>query len=722
MRRSISGAPVTRSKWLSSSLTSVALTAVITTSLFAQDPDPDSAVVLEPILVRVLPSSIGTRAPYPVSVITGTQLTRATASAFIEDAVRAVPGVQIHNRFNFAVGERIAIRGFGPRAQFGVRGIRVLVDGIPATLPDGQATLDHLDLSGLGRVEVLRGPNASLYGNAAGGVLHFRTTNPVEEPARVSMRWAGGSLGNSTGTTGGEEVSHSMWTLQGVASGTAGEAGYRVGFYTTDFDGYRRNPETDDGSAYGAATRTVVNGTLTLPLADGLLRIVGNGMELDAENPGSLPQAVLDEGNRAAWGFNVRSGAIKDVRQGQVGASWIGPVGSLNGEFALWGIRRELFNPIPGRVIDLTRNAGGIRTLFQGSIPISDGATFGWGAGFEAEIQGDKRINFKNNGGEPGDRILDQLEDVGTAGIFVQGRLDAADRVSILTGLRYDNINFSATDNFLVGGNPDDSGERTMSAFSPSLGLVVRVAANAEIFGSVGRSFETPTTTELANRPTTAGGFNPDLNPQKGTTIEGGARTVLAKRLGLELSVFRTNTTDGLVPFEVASDPGRTYFRNSAESHHSGFELSADASLGGGVGFRLAYTDVNGEYDAYVTDDNDDYSGNKIAGLAPRRFDGLLTWEHRAGYIELRGLYQDELTVNDANSAQSPSYFITDLRVGSEDIDVGRFFLSPFVSIQNLGDKDYNASVVPNAFGSRFFEPGPSRTLRFGMGVSWANR
>ena len=140
------------------------------------------------------------------------------------------------------------------------------------------------------------------------------------------------------------------------------------------------------------------------------------------------------------------------------------------------------------------------------------------------------------------------------------------------------------------------------------------------------------------------------------------------------------------------------------------------------MGFRLAYTDVNGEYDAYVTDDDDDYSGNKIAGLAPRRFDGLLTWEHRAGYIELRGLYQDELTVNDANSAQSPSYFITDLRVGSEDIDVGRFFLSPFVSIQNLGNKDYNASVVPNAFGSRFFEPGPSRTLRFGMGVSWANR
>lgn len=713
---------MTPSKWLNVSVAGVALLAVSTAPALAQDPDPDSAVVLEPILVRVLPSTIGTQAPYPVSVLTGTQLTRATASAFIEEAVRAVPGVQIHNRFNFAVGERIAVRGFGPRSQFGVRGIRVLVDGIPATLPDGQATLDHLDLSGLGRVEALRGPNASLYGNAAGGVIHFRTTDPAEEPATVSMRWTGGSLGTSTGATAGEDVSHSMWTLQGVATGTAGKAGYRVGFSTTDFDGYRRDPEADDGTPYGAAKRTVLNGTLTLPLATGLLRIVANAMDLDAENPGSLPQAVLDEGNRAAWGFNVRSGAIKDVRQGQVGASWMGSVGSLNSEFALWGVRRELFNPIPGRVIDLTRNAGGIRTLFQGDVPVDDRTTFGWGAGFEAELQSDDRMNFENNGGDPGDRILDQVEDVGTAGIFVQGRLDAADRVSLLAGLRYDNISFGATDYFLEGGDPDDTGERTMSALSPSLGAVLRVGEDSELFASVGRSFETPTTTELANQPTGAGGFNPDLDPQRGATIEGGARTVLNNTVGLELSLFRTDITDGLVPFEVATDPGRTYFRNSAESHHSGFEVSADASLGAGVSARIAYTDVTAEYDAFATDDGDDYSGNMIPGLAPRRLDGVLIWEHSIGYVELRGLWQDIVPVNDANTAESPSYFITDLRVGSESIDAGRFLLSPFVSIQNLADKEYNASVVPNAFGSRFFEPGPSRTLRFGMGVTWANR
>ncbi|MDC0160306.1 TonB-dependent receptor [Gemmatimonadales bacterium] len=709
------------SKWIRRAVSSVALTTIITVPALAQDPDPDSVLVLEPILVRVLPSTIGTRAPYPVSVLTGSQLTRATSSSFIEEAVRAVPGLQIHNRFNFAVGERIAVRGFGPRSQFGVRGIRVLVDGIPATLPDGQATLDHLDLSGLGRVEILRGPNASLYGNAAGGVLHFRTADPAQEPATVSMRWTGGSLGSTSGATSSDEVAHSMWTLQGVATGRSGSAGYRVGFYSTDFDGYRRNPETNDGTPYGAAKRTVVNGTLTLPLGDGLLRMVGNGMDLDAENPGSLPQDVLDEGNRAAWGFNVRSGAFKDVRQGQIGASWIGSLGSLDSEFALWGIRRELFNPIPGRVIDLKRNAGGIRSLFQGQASLNERTKFGWGAGFEIELQRDNRLNFKNKGGDPGDRILDQLEHVTARGLFIQGRLDTVDRLSFLAGLRYDDINFSATDNFLIAGDPDDTGERDMSAFSPSLGAVLSLSENSELFGSIGRSFETPTTTELANRSTGAGGFNPDLSPQLGTTIEGGARTSLGTSLGVELSVFRTDIRDGLVPFEVASDPGRTYFRNSAESHHSGFEVSADAKLSQSVSARLAYTDVRAEYDAFVTGDND-HSGNMIPGLAPHRLDGLLMWEHTRGYVELRGIWQDALPVNDANTSESPAYFISDLRLGSEQLHAGHFMLAPFISIQNLGNKEYNASVVPNAFGRRFFEPGPSRTFRFGMGVTWANR
>ena len=681
------------------------------TILFATGPstvaamrqEPDSVVRIEPILVRVLGSTIGTRGAAPISVLAGPELTRGTAGAFIEEALRAVPGLQVHNRFNFAVGERIAIRGFGARSQFGVRGIRVLVDGIPATLPDGQATLDHLDLGGLGRVEILRGPNAALYGNAAGGVLHFRTVDPALVPASIGIR-------STSGT-------HGLWTLQGTATGTTGTAGYRVGFSRTEFDGFRRDPIADDDSFYGSAVRSVLNGTLTVPLGEGTLRIVANGMDLDAENPGSLNEAVLGEDNRAAHTFNVISGTRKDARQGQLGASWSGFLGETSAEFALWGIRRELFNPIPGRVIDLKRNAGGLRTLYQRTRQL-EGAVLSLGAGFEAELQSDDRKNFGNSGGEATDLRLDQQESVRGTGVFVQGRLDIGSALSFLAGLRYDNIRFSVEDDYLVDGNPDDSGERTMDAVSPSVGMVVAASDDIEIFGSIASSFETPTTTELANQPSGAGGFNPALEPQTGFTVEGGARATVADRWGIELSIFRTILNQSLVPFEVPSDPGRTYYRNAGEARHTGWELSLDGSVAPGLSIRVAYTDIDAEFVTFQTD-TEDYSGNKVPGLAPRRFDGLVIFDRGAGFFEIRTLWQDKVPVDDGGQFFSPSYLLAEVRVGLDELTVGRIEVAPFIAVANIFDTTYNASVVPNAFGGRYFEPGPARTYRVGLGVTW---
>ena len=247
----------------------------MTTSASAFQEEPDSVVQIRPILVRVLGSAIGTQAPYPISVITGSELTRGTASAFLEDALRAVPGVQIHNRFNMAVGERIAVRGFGSRSQFGVRGVRVLVDGIPATLARwaGDARSPGLGRTRTGRGaartqrRALRqcggwGPALPVDRSESGAAIRFascdwRIPRPLDDPSECHRN-------------------------------AAGAASYRVGFTRTDFDGFRRNPEVDDGSAYGAATRSVLNSTLSLPVGQGTLRFVANGVDLDAENPGSL--------------------------------------------------------------------------------------------------------------------------------------------------------------------------------------------------------------------------------------------------------------------------------------------------------------------------------------------------------------------------------------------------------------------------------------------------
>ncbi len=693
-------------------------TLVAPSALDAQD--PDSVIALEPVMVRVLGSSIETGAPYPVSVLAGEELTRGTISTFLEEAVRAVPGVQIQNRFNLSQGERISVRGFGPRAQFGVRGVRILVDGIPATLPDGQSTLDHLDLAGLGRVEALRGPNATLYGNAAGGVLHFRTTDPAEVPARVGIRWTGGTLGASRGAGPGSETSHGMWALEATATGTVGDVGYRVGTTHADFEGFRRNPLSDDGSTYGAGERTNVNATVSTPLGPGTLRIVAAGVDLDAENPGSLSDSLFAVGDREAFRFNVINGTAKKVRQGQLGASWTGPLGATDLEIATWGIGRDLDNPIPSAVIDLGRVAGGGRAIVESSLDVA-GLPLGWGAGFEVELQNDDRLNYENDDGAPGDLTLDQDERVLATGLFAQARLDAGERVSILAGARYDRVAFSVTDNFVGGGDPDDSGDRTMDAVSPSIGLVVAAAPTVEVYGSLGRSFETPTTTELVNRPDGPGGFNPELEPQTGLTVEGGARATLFGALRVEASIFRASLDNQLVPFEVPAGPGepeRTFFRNAGESRHTGWEVSADWAARPGVSARLAYTRVDAVFTEYTVD-GEDYAGNAVPGLAPNRIDGLLTLTRGTGFGELRAVWQDDIPVDDAGTTSAPDYVVVDARLGLRDLHLGGFSVEPFVAVANLFDETYVASVVPNAFGRRYFEPGPPRTYRFGVGVDW---
>ena len=660
-------------------------------------------VTLAPVVVSVLRSPVRLdRLPFSASVMAGPEFTEGTAGLFIAEALHALPGVRVQNRYNASVGERISIRGFGARSQFGVRGIKILVDGIPATLPDGQTTLDHLDVGSLGRVEALRGPAAALYGNGAGGVILFRSAAPYEGPYRQEATAVAGSDG--------------LVRLQATGSGTAGGIGVRASVARSVFDGFRNNVSESGEDPYSRSERTTINAALTSAAGGGTLRVQLSGLDLDALNPGSLPTDLFEEGSNQAWGFNVARKTRKDVRQAQAGVSWSGPLGGLEGVFSAYGVRRELDNPIPTRVIDLKRNGGGVRAAL-GKEWGGSGRTGRVDFGVEGELQGDDRRNYANQGGEAGDVQVDQQENVRAVAVFGQLRLPLGTRLEAMGALRVDRFNFNADDRLVGGDNPDDSGDRAMGGVSPSFGLHLDLGDHG-LFASVAHSFETPTTTELANQPDRAGGFNPDLEPQRGWTVESGIRGTLGSRSAYDITVFHTTLTNQLVPFEVPAAPGRTFYRNAGKSRVRGFEFSTRTRLSSLLAARLAYGYVDARFTEFAVGDNT-FDDNRVPGLAPHRLEGALRMGRGVWFGELRVETRGEVPANDANDAAANGFTLVELRFGATGVRAGGLRLSPFAAVTNVTDVRYASSVVVNAFGGRYFEPGPDRGGYLGLSLTW---
>jgi iron complex outermembrane receptor protein len=667
-----------------------------------QENEPDT-VRIEGIDVEVLRTPTTGAGPYAATVRSGDALRTLGAAAFLDDALRAVPGVQIQNRGNYAVGERWIIRGFGARSQFGVRGIRLLVDGIPASLPDGQATLDHVDAATLERIEILRGPAAARFGNAAGGVVAIETRRPGEDPG-VELRSGGGSDGLLSGAVSLDAV--------------AGDVPVRLTVRRLEADGFRTDP--NDGRPYGGVERWTVVGRADTEFGGGTLTLSGSGLDLAARNPGSLPLDRIDDEDRPAWGFNVASGARKSIQQGQLGLRWREACAPRCGgwDVSAWAITRSVDNPIPGSVIDLERAAYGARAEWTG------GAAVRWALGGEVQHQDDDRLNFDNEGGERGALDLDQTERVTALSAFAQavvGPGAAAGAWEAHAALRVDRTRFEAVDRFVGPGDPDDSGSRSLTAVSPSLGIVAAAGRGVELFASAGSFFETPTTTELVNRPDGAGGFNPELDPRRGWTAEAGVR--VARPIGSEWALqadlvgFGAWIRDELVPFEVPADPGRTFFRNAGRARNLGAETGVVLTRpNSGLVVRSAVTWI----DARFRDDENDprgIDGNRVPGVAPVRAD--LTVEAPAGPLRLAAdlRHTGRVPVDDEGGPEAPSATTLDLR-GTAGFATPLGAVAPWVAVRNVTDESWVASVVPNAFGGRYFEPGPGRTFEVGVSVA----
>ena len=673
--------------------------AIVAAPALAQSTDPDSKDLDEIVVTATMIQRTLNNVPAAVSVVGEDEIQFARQQLALDEALDRVPGIFMQNRYNFAQDLRISIRGFGARAQFGIRGVKVLVDGIPETLPDGQGSVDAIDLGATSQIEVIRGPSSSMYGNASGGVISITTEGAGPNPF-AEARLATGSYGFDK--------------LQFKTGGQTQKLNYLLSLSDMTYDGWRD---------HSRAVSKQLTGRFDLDLGKNrdLLTVVNYTDQPQSDDAGGITAALAAVNPRAAWPANVLYDAGEALTQTRIGFVYSMPVGSHGAikarNYYAWRDFSGLLPVQSAGSIDLTRAFGG------GGLTYSyDGI---WldrpnrlAAGFDFDDQNDDRLRYDNLQGVRGALTFDQNEHVTSHGVFVQDELSLNPKVRLSLGARADNVEFDVTDHFLSDGN--DSGAASFNRTSPMVGIVFDIAKQLNLYATYSSSFETPTTTEF-NRPDGAGGFNENLKPQIARNLEFGVRGSLKEKQRYEISVFRINVDDELIPFEVPTSPGRNYYQNAGKSGRKGVEFSWVSQPTDRLQTTVSYTYSDFTFTDFVDASGNNFDGNVIPGTVRNMFYGELTYRSGKWYASGELLHADKQFGDNANAVAIDGYTLGNLRLGY-DAEIGDLSISPFLGINNIFSETYTANVRLNPFGGRYYEPGPPRNGYAGVSLNWKFR
>ena len=628
------------------------------------------------------------RSSRSVSVIGKDEIQNATQLLAMDEVLAGVPGLYMQNRYNFAQDLRLSLRGFGARSAFGIRGIKVIVDGIPETLPDGQAGVDSIDLGSASRIEVIRGPSSSNFGNASGGVIAIETETGTD-PGFVQTTIATGDLGYSK--------------FQLKSGGKTENMNYLINFSKQELDGYREH-SVSEGSLMNAKFG------FNLSEIDRLKLSLNYTDQPKSQDPGGINLSQVNTDRKSARDRNLSYDSGESLNQKRIGLVYERDHSSGLLTVRNYYVTRDFSNKLPfknGGSVNIDREFYGFGMQYQFGESLPE--NFSLTTGFDIDRQDDDRKRFNNDSGKLGSMSFDQQEKVNSNGLFVQSRYDLGN-FSISSGIRYDEVKFDITDRFLSNG--DDSGEIEFDAVSPSFGLNY-VMENGSIFASISSSFETPTTTELAN-PDTSGGFNALLKPQEADNIEIGYKSI-KNDIYREIAVFNIDLNDELVPYELEEFPGRTFYSNVGKSSRKGIETLVSWSVKPNLTLDASYTYSDFSFDSFIDKNNKDFSGSKLPGL-PESFAYFgIRFENENGLnMNFNLNYSGDLFANNANTVKVQAYTVSNFRL-SYNISKRNWKILPYLGVNNIFDTEFSSNIRINAFGSRYYEPAPERNSYLGI-------
>lgn len=639
-----------------------------------------------------------------VDAVTAQALGTAGPLVNLSEGLGRVPGLSVNNRQNYAQDLQVSSRGFGARSTFGVRGVRLYVDGIPLTMPDGQGQASSIDLASAQRIEVLRGPLSALYGNASGGVVQVFTE---DGPPRPEL-----SVGYAASRDGFHRESIKL-------GGDTGSFNYLINASHFETDGYRAHSaaQRDQASAKlrwslpDRATVTVVANTLTMP---------------GVQDPLGLSQAQLAQNRQQAGSNALAYDTRKDIANAQLGVVYERPMSFGEARLLAYTGTRQVrqFQAIPdtaqvaatspGGVIDLDRRFSGLDARLTWRTRLAQ-RPWSITGGLNLDRMDEHRRGYQNFTGTAGPAStkgvagpLRRDEDNVASNVdqYLQTQWDLAERWSLGAGVRHSRVAFQSQDHFITAGNPDDSGEMHFEATNPVASLIWKPTAGTHAHASVGRSFETPTLNEVAYSPGGSTGWNTGLKASRGQQIELGLKQRWADRAWLNLALFNTDTDDEIA---VRSNTGgRSDYQNVGRTHRHGVEAAWHWRVATHWTLYSAWTWMQARYRDNV---GGIVAGRDLPGVPRQTSFTELAWRpDSAWHTALEARHGGRVWANDANTEAAPGYTVWALRAAWTHALADGWRLSALARIDNLTDEHAVGSVIVNESNGRYHEPAPGRS------------
>ena len=606
-----------------------------------------------------------------------------SSQSSFSDFIKNTPGVFTTSSNNFSQDMRISIRGFGARSAFGIRGIKLIVDGIPETTPDGQSQLDNLPLGLISNIEILRGPNANLYGNSSGGVISINTlSNPSDKYYRTS-----GIFG-----------AYQYQSIQRTRVLDWKNSNLIIHYDKRRSNGYR------DQSNYKSTTLNLKY----INELDQKNKIVWQINYTDspyAYDSGGLKLNEVENDRRQARKNNIDYDTYEKVKHLKTGISW-NYKKSENSFFDSYFFyqQRDFYSKLPfnyGGIISIDRDYYGFGTKFTRNKNFEN-RNNSFVVGVDHLSQSDDRKRFKNNFGIKGDKTLGQMENFDTTGVYLVSQTTFNSGLLLRYGVRYD-INSIGI---------DSNNKVNLDKINPSLGLSYAINSSDNLFFSFGTSFETPTLNELSNNPDGTG-FNKDLKSNNAINYEFGWRKSLSN-IAFEAVAYITNSDNEILPYEIELFPGKNFYRNVGSTLRQGIELSSSISFKGGM-FNLNYTLSKNRFKDFTLDGND-LSENLIPGIPSQMLDLEVLFKlSKKSRLILSNRLIGERYADNLNETLVGSYNIFNVKYSKEIFKQSEFSLG----VNNLFNEEFYDNIRINAFGKRYYEPAPKRNFYFGINFSF---